>query len=83
MTPQQKAGQLFDKYFNPLRKLTTDINYQTYLLKEQLCKNHAKDCALIAVDEISKIVNLEFPGNCETVDIFLYWQKVKREIEAL
>lgn len=73
MTPKQKANKLCMRF---LIETTTDIPYG-------INKTIAKECALIAVDEISKIVNLEFPGNCETVDIFLYWQKVKREIEKL
>jgi hypothetical protein len=69
MTPKEKAEQLLESMAFSCR----ECDYEA----------KAKQSALIAVDEISKIVNLEFPGNCETVDIFLYWQKVKREIEKL
>jgi hypothetical protein len=69
MTPKEKAEQLLESMAFSCR----ECDYEA----------KAKQSALIAVDAISKIVNLEFPGNCETVDIFLYWQKVKREIEKL
>jgi len=83
MTPQQKAGQLFDKYFNPLRKLTTDINYQTYLLKEQLCKDHAKDCALIAIDEILEATKRYDYTLGPNPSYNQYWLKVKYQLEQL
>ena len=73
MTPKQKAIEIVEKY----EKFLYDKN----TFDEEWVK--CVECALIAVNEISKIVNLEFPGNCETVNVFLYWQKVKREIEKL
>lgn len=65
MTPQEKAKELFDKmYFvdDPMG------NYP-------MCFETAKQCALIAVDEIIKN---SFPGTIEC-----YWQQVKQEIEKL
>jgi hypothetical protein len=61
MTPKEKAKELIDKYFYLFSvKLENTIdNYE------------AKQCALIAVDEI-----IEFHNN-------LYWQEVKQEIEKL
>ena len=81
MTPKEKAGELFDKYFNPLRKLTTDLNYQTYLFKEELCKKHAKESSLIAVNEILAI----FYDDMQSMwnDELSYWHQVKQEIEKL
>ena len=84
MTPKEKAIELFEKYY---RLFNNFPNYQYVIENLNTIQDEklytSKQCALITVDEISKIVNLEFPGNCETVDIFLYWQKVKREIEKL
>lgn len=64
MTPKEKATELFDKYW----ELNTDFDG---LVKYEL----AKQCALIAVDEIliycSDIYDREF------------MEKVKKEIEAL
>jgi hypothetical protein len=68
MTPKEKAQELFDKYFNIIDNShpMTDISVS------------AKECALIAVDEILK-----------NDTIFLYvhhldfWKEVKQEIEKL
>jgi hypothetical protein len=62
MTPKEKAKKLVGKM-----RRDNEMNYQ-----------YAKQCALIAVDEILKIT---------WVDKFLitedYWQEVKQEIEKL
>jgi hypothetical protein len=65
MTPKEKAQELFDKILNEIDKTCDD--YFT-----------AKQCALIAVDEILKIC-VDSLGLTE-LD---YWQDVKQEIEAL
>lgn len=65
MTPQEKAKELFDKmYFvdDPMG------NYP-------MCFETAKQCALIAVDEIIKN---SFPGTIEC-----YWNEVEQEIQKL
>lgn len=59
MTPKEKAKELVEKYDSTL----------TYLES----KSKAKQCALIAVDEIIK----------EVVLSTMYWQEVKQEIELL
>jgi hypothetical protein len=68
MTPKEKAIELVDKYLrtypigiNP----TVTISYTT---------NEAKQCALIAVDEII--------DECR-VGMDWFWQEVKEEIELL
>jgi hypothetical protein len=58
MTPKEKAKELKDKYMN--------VKWQIYL-------DDAKQCALIAVNEI-----LNEPGSSEG-----YWQQVKTEIKKL
>ncbi len=70
MTPQEKAIELVDNYDETL----------TYLES----KNKAKQCALIAVDEINKV----YESLDEDADIMFkkelnYWQDVKQEIELL
>ncbi len=62
MTPKEKAKELLWQYL-PILEGWTD-NGKTEL---------AKQCALIAVDEIIK----------EVVLSSMYWQEVKQEIEAL
>ena len=62
MTPKEKAQELYCKYADALNIRDLQLRANPY----------AKQCALIAVDEI--LTNgYEVP----------YWQKVKAEIEAL
>ena len=69
MTPKEKAAELIEKYKNS----KDEFGYDLFDLDSS-----AKQCALIAVDEILKIT---------WVDKFLitedYWQEVKQEIELL
>ena len=65
MTPKEKAKELVDKY------LDIDSKY------EYLSYSMAKQCALIAVDEI---LSLCWNGNMLAME---YWQKVKQEIEEI
>jgi hypothetical protein len=72
MTPQEKAKDLVDKYDNTL----------TYLES----KSKAKQCALIAVDEM--ILVLPFTDtnvslNEYAIHLQKYLQQVKQEIEKL
>jgi hypothetical protein len=71
MTPQQKAEELFNKYCIYLR---------AGLLYDDEARQDAKECALIAVDELieeqEKYNNGSFyPSN--------YWNEVKQEIEKI
>ena len=72
MTPKEKAKELLGKYDETL----------TYLES----KSKAKQCALIAVDEIFKTNTLE-DRNCGFVPLCEkhkeYWQEVKEEIEKI
>jgi len=68
MTPQEKARDLVDKYDNTL----------TYLES----KSKAKQCALIAVEEIlNTLYSIPF-GNALDNELE-YWNEVKQEIEKL
>jgi hypothetical protein len=66
MTPKEKAKELYFKMHS----------------QKQIVSKEAKQCALIAVDEIIKAVN-------DPDDTFLskdgvdYWEEVKQEIKAL
>ena len=62
LTPEQKAKELVDKFKFNTRAFNETNGW------EDTCYN-AKQCALIAIDEILK----------ETLDIH-YWQQVKTEI---
>ena len=72
MTPEQKANNLCMKF---LIQTTTDIPYG-------INKAIAKECALIAVDEIiaSNPIAFDEDDNCIAKQ---WWQEVKIEIEKL
>jgi hypothetical protein len=72
MTPEQKANSLCMKF---LIQTTTDIPYG-------INKAIAKECALIAVDEIiaSNPIAFDEQDNCIEKN---WWKEVKKEIEKL
>jgi len=67
MTPQEKAEKLVDSYRLILIKSDTDAG------EEILCTLLAKECALVAVDEVINLGCIEVP----------YWFEVKQEIGKL
>ena len=70
MTPQEKAKELVEKFI----PMTKDWDEQNgYLINE----GKAKECALIAVDEIIKEHYPQDAKRCE------YWNQVKTEIEKI
>jgi hypothetical protein len=76
MTPQGKAKELVDRF----HVISPQISIRT---KEKVY-NKAKQCALIAVDEIIKNDSVGMSSDfnhliCDTD----YWQQVKKEIENL
>ena len=71
MTPKEKAINLVDSYRIIL------INEDTECGNEILCSVIAKQCALIAVDEMIDLVKHI------DVDSEDYWNEVKQEIEKL
>jgi hypothetical protein len=77
MTPKEKAKDLINKYIKPTIKWNpiNDVGYYNDI-------NAAKQCALIAVDEILKTNPYEWDGEDLNSNID-YWQEVKQEIEAL
>ena len=74
MTTQKKAQELFNK-FADIEHLGVQGNYNgTWEWSSSLWRQQAKQCALVAVDEIIKALG--------TVDK-MYWEEVKQEIEKL
>jgi hypothetical protein len=73
MEAKQKAKELVNKYYDSLPQWVNT--------------NDAKQCALIAVDEIIKHTRSvdTMPPNCQKIDENTkeYWNKVKQEIEKL
>jgi hypothetical protein len=80
MTPKEKAEDLVNKFFQfkPRFKLDIDNEKEYY---------QAKEFALIAVDEIIKsnpiFVTSKLEGKDGMHEAYLYWKKVKEEIEKL
>ena len=79
MTPLEKAQELISKFISVQDKWYIDN------LVDGLRCSHAKQCALIAVDEvlieIRKIYDIYTEVNI--ISIYQYWAKVKKEIEKL
>ena len=69
MIPKEKAAELFEKFAMYLR---------ANLMYDEEAKEDAKQCALIAVEEIMGTIDAE-----HHVILYNYWQKVKLEIEKL
>jgi hypothetical protein len=69
MTPKEKAQELIDKMIN------TDIMYMSNYL--------AKQCCLIAVDEIIEAIDFDWMEIQNLESEHRYWQQVKQEIEKL
>lgn len=76
-SPKEKAEELFNKYCYAIRTEETDNEYWTNII-------YAKQCALIAVDELISISlpSSEF-GGVITNNTTEYWQEVKNEINKL
>jgi hypothetical protein len=70
MTPQEKAQELVDKY-SMITKWKMGVE-QEYVIKK------AKECALIAVDEMKTSL-----FNNDLMYMYDYWLEVKKEIEKL
>jgi hypothetical protein len=76
MTPKEKAKELCDKFLRTYKvSLYPPFNSAT---------QEAKECALIAVDEIIDSYTKEKSYGYITSDkIIPYWEEVKQEIEKL
>jgi hypothetical protein len=76
MTPKEKANEIFSKMYNEV--------YDSYGTEIGFI---AKQCALIAVDEIIKsnpiFVTSKLEGKDGMHEAYLYWKKVKQELEKL
>ena len=81
MTPKEKANKLCMRF---LIQTTTDIPYG-------INKTIAKQCALIAVDELIESFNSIYDASIRNIEKYSgakygmkdYWAEVKQEIEKL
>jgi hypothetical protein len=76
MTPKEKAKELTNKYFKGSDLLYHDLSWI-----------QAKECAIIACEEILKTFDEEWTKldfwTSELEEVIKYWQQVKTEIENL
>lgn len=81
LTPKEKANELVTMHHNLIQDIGGELG------QEILVTILAKQCALIAVDEILKIFNNEWTKldfwTEEINGTINYWQEVKQEIEKL
>jgi hypothetical protein len=85
MTPKEKAKELVDKYKSIEIEIADKYHGygggDSYL---QMDSQDAKQCALIAVDEmINSYTSENENGYINSEQILTYWKKVKKEIENL
>ena len=71
MTPKEKAYELVNKFLKPIDGLH----------KYPMCFDTAKQCALIAVDEILSMGIMSDSGDFRMAKS--YWEEVKQEIKKL
>ena len=72
MTPKEKAEELYDKF---LRYVPAEEEFE---------HDYAKQCALIAVDEILwEIVKYADNSREYVVENSLFWQEVKQELDKM
>jgi hypothetical protein len=78
MTPaKEKAKELVDKFKYNTRAWNETNGWQD-------CSYNAKQCALIAVDEIITAIENVFTKSVAKLNsTYRYWQEVKTEIEKL
>lgn len=76
MTPKEKARELVNKFTEHTRVFHEHLGWEDYL-------DSAKQCALIAVDEIILSNPHSNPFNTEVYSTMKYWQEVKQEIEKI
>ena len=82
MTPKEKVIELYNKFLNP--------SGDTYLYG-MLEHESAKECALIAVDELIESFNSIYDASIRNIEKYSgakygmkdYWADVKQEIEKL
>ena len=82
MTPKEKAEELVDKFH--IKVYVSFIeNSIPSVINALMLYNSAKQCALIALDEIIMSNPHSNPFNTNVYSTMGYWQEVKQEIEKL
>lgn len=76
MTPQEKAKELADKFYQTTPNESW-FNTPAGLQEEYKAWEQSKQCALVAVDEILNVLSKDINP------LVNYWFEVKQEIEKL
>jgi hypothetical protein len=80
MKPKEKAKELIDKYIN----LTEECDCLEYMcICFSIPEYKAKQCALIAVDEILIAITFNTYDEEEHIKEDMFWNEVKKEIKKL
>jgi hypothetical protein len=79
MTPKEKAEDLVKKFFEFNHRFKWDSDSDEWTHDYYL----AKECALIAVNEIINANPHSNPLNTDVYSTMEWWQEVKKEIEKL
>jgi hypothetical protein len=83
MTPKEKAIELKHKMYAKILDYNLDYTDSNNIEELNIFDDKAKQCALIAVDEIL-IIQQGYAGNRDEFKTYLnYWQEVKQEIIKL
>lgn len=88
MTPKEKAKELFEKFENSMYDLEIDSEPGGGgWVDSHSRKAVAKQCALIAVDEIilnnKELLDSDLNNDFSLMDNNSYWNEVRKEIEKL
>ena len=79
MTPKEKAKELYDKFYF-VNSESVELITGEYEMLFSLHESDAKQCALIALDEIIEALELNSWQNVKQIK---YYQEIKQEIEKL
>jgi hypothetical protein len=71
---KEKAEELVEKFIAPTKVYHEHLGWVNYL-------DSAKECALIAVDEI--LNTIEYSSQADELSKISYWEQVKNEINKL
>lgn len=80
MTPKEKAEELFNKMYEKIEDTTAGMFEEDIAYIDIRYNRTAKQCAIIAVDEILKSRPFITDSQIEYNE---YWQEIKQEIKKL
>jgi hypothetical protein len=83
MTPKEKAKELIDSMYNTPHCDIEHFPSKHYCDCSEINFFQAKQCALIAVDEIIELIEKSYYDENIIKGAKLYWNEVKQEIEKL